>query len=279
MKRLKLIYFIIVPILIIYLFFLAFDNRIEVTCYKLKNSHIKGDNIKIIHISDLHSTIHGDNQDILINKINEKNPDLILMTGDIADDYKPFEGTRLLLEGICKTAPIYYVTGNHEFWAKDYKDYIKKFKSYGVHVLEDRGEVITIKGTNILIYGVDDPDRYYQKRDAGDFKTALNTARERAKGFEGLRLLLSHRNEWHNTYKELGFDMVFSGHAHGGQGRIPFILPEGLVSPSMEFFPKYTGGIYDLGNNTTFIVSRGLSILNLPRIFNRPQLVYVEISK
>ncbi|MDP4152791.1 MAG: metallophosphoesterase [Bacillota bacterium] len=255
---------------------LAFDDTLSVSVYRIKNQNV-ANKLTIVHISDLHSTYYGKSQEQLIQKIKDAKPDLIVLTGDIADDCNPFEGTKLLLEGIKSVAPIYYVAGNHEYWADNYPDIIKGIKEEGVKILSNDSEEINLNGTSILLYGVDDPESRLRKKDALDIKSALDQASEKAQTFTGLKILLSHRNEYYETYAKMPYDLVFSGHAHGGQVRIPLILPQGLVHPSTGFFPKYTGGEYKLSSTETFVVSRGLSHESLPRIFDSPQLIVVEL--
>jgi len=233
--------------------------------------------IKIVLISDLHSTIHGKDQTILIDKIKFINPDLIVLAGDIFDDVAPMTGTQLLLSGISGIAPIYYVTGNHEYrgdiWAIR-----EELASYGVIILSDNYAIIKINNNEIIIAGIDDPE----KKLFGSPNYNQNDSMERA--FRELdeiplyKILIAHRPEMIENYKKYSFDLVLSGHTHGGQVRIPPIL-NGLYAPDQGFFPKYGGGIYTHGN-LTHIISRGLSINPiLPRIFNPPELVIIEIYR
>ena len=91
-------------------------------------------------------------------------------------------------------------------------------------------------------------------------------------------ILLSHRPELTKEYTALAFDAVVCGHAHGGQWRLPGLI-NGVYAPHQGIFPKFAGGLYDLGT-TTLIVSRGLAreTTLVPRIFNRPELVIMEIQ-
>ncbi len=276
-KRVKIYVAIFVFIIIIF-FAVAIDNRISTATYefhidKLPKNHA---GIKIIQISDLHNTIHGNQQDALVQKIVEAKPDLIFITGDLVDEKTKFDGTELLLKNIKNIAPIYYCIGNHEFYAKDFFETNKKIKQYGVICLEDESVVVAVNGINLLIAGLDDPKYYRKKEYKGDTATRLEKISQTS-DFSGLKILLSHRPELVTLYEKYDYDFIFSGHAHGGQVIIPHVL-NGLLAPNQGFFPKYAGGLYRLKNDSNLIVSRGLSInITQPRIFNPPELVVVNI--
>jgi len=259
------------------LVYTGFDIRLKEVRHNIDLPNIATDKpIVIAHISDLHSSIYPAEQEYLINKIKAGNPDLILLTGDIADDYTDFKGTELLLKGLEDyDTPVYYVTGNHEYWDENFFEINERIKSYGVIHLEDAYEIIEINGTEIMICGIDDPDKYiHYKNDIG-FEARLENLNNAA-DFRGPKILLSHRPEKAELYKNSNFDITLSGHAHGGQVIIPFLI-NGLYAPNQGIFPKYAGGLYELVENKYMIVSRGLYIDSLPRIFNPPELVWVEV--
>jgi len=233
--------------------------------------------IKIVLISDLHSTIYGKDQSILINKVKDVNPDLIMLTGDIFDDVVPMTGTKLFLSGISGVAPVFYVTGNHEYMSRNMEKIREELVSHGVIILSDTYTIIEIKNTEIIIAGIDDP--YKKKYEAPNYNQ--NESMEKAfRELDEIRLykiLIAHRPERIEIYKKYSFDLVLSGHAHGGQVIIPNII-NGLYAPNQGVFPKYAGGIYTHGK-LTHIVSRGLSVNPwFPRIFNPPELVIVIIE-
>lgn len=234
--------------------------------------------VRIVLLTDLHSTIYGDRQEPLISLIDEQSPDIILLSGDIADDEAPIEGTELLLAAIGEKYPCYYVTGNHEFWGKDVEEVKDLFRSYGVTVLEGTGETLTINGQTLLICGVDDPEgfeTFFGETISPGWREQLTACQALLEG-STFSILLSHRPERVDDYRSRGFDLVVSGHAHGGQVRIPGIL-NGLLAPHQGFFPKYAGGLYEL-DGTSLVVSRGLSINpRLPRVFNPPEVVVIDI--
>jgi len=194
------------------------------------------------------------------------------MSGDIADDVLPDEKAKELLSGIAYKYPCYYVTGNHEFWSGRVNEQKEMFRSYGINVLEGTCDTVSLNGQDILVCGIDDPDGGRKNFDAQLNNVAQFIEKDK------YTILLSHRPELIELYATHPFDMVLSGHAHGGQWRIPLILPNGLLAPNQGLFPKYTRGIHEL-NNTKMLVSRGLareSTPIIPRFFNPPELVVIH---
>jgi predicted MPP superfamily phosphohydrolase len=249
----------------------AFYNELTVSNYRLETDKLTAP-VRIALLADLHSFYYGDKQETLIAEINRQNPDMVLMTGDIASDGIPHNGTIDLLAGIAHKYPCFYVSGNHELWSGEI-DVIKDiFRSYDVCVLEGECETVEVAGQQVNICGVDDPDIggeefFLQLRDASAAAdTSLYT------------ILLAHRPEWFEQMAAYSWDLVLSGHAHGGQVRFPVLL-NGLFAPNQGYFPKYTSGIYALAG-TKMLVSRGLfpTLENLPRIFNPPELVMIDLA-
>ena len=233
--------------------------------------------IKIVLISDLHSTIFGKDQPVLIDMVKEIAPDLIILSGDIIDDVVPVTGTRLLLSGISGTAPIYYVTGNHEYWSRNIQGIREELLSYGVIILSDSYVKVEINNMEIIIAGIEDPDKKDYETPAYNQDASMEEAFRELDNVPLYKILIAHRPERIESYKKYSFDLVLSGHAHGGQVRLPPLM-KGLYAPHQGLFPKYAGGIYTHGN-LKHIVSRGLSVNpKLPRIFNPPELVVVIIE-
>jgi len=270
----------IIPVflLVILVFTTAACRAISTKTYNIETPLLEEQNsITIALISDLHSTIFGKDQTILIEKIKSVNPDLIILSGDIFDDVVPMTGTQLLLKGISGIAPVYYVTGNHDYLSYNIQTIREELRSYGVIILSDNYVIIEIRNNEIVIAGIEDPyKRIYETPDYNQ-----NDSMERA--FRELdeiplyKILVAHRPEMIENYKKYSFDLILSGHTHGGQVRIPLIL-NGLYAPGQGVFPKYAGGIYTHGN-LTHIISRGLSVNpRLPRIFNPPELVIIIIE-
>ncbi|MGI6452360.1 MAG: metallophosphoesterase [Syntrophomonadaceae bacterium] len=255
----------------------AFYNGLVVRQYTIETERLAaGESVRIVLVTDLHSHIYGKNQTGIIALIKKQNPDVIALAGDIVDDQAPIKGAEMFLTELKNIAPVYYVTGNHEFWSDDIANIKKTIRQYGITVLENNYEQIMINNASIIIGGVDDPEVVYEK-------PGYNWPEEILHAFSALqnkpdyKILLSHRPELVEIYRETCFDLVLSGHAHGGQVRIPFLL-NGLYAPNQGWFPPYAGGMYN-HCSLTHIVSRGVSYNpRLPRIFNPPEIVVVEIK-
>lgn len=263
--------------------FTAFRKDLAIRYYTESSDKLQKP-VRLVLLTDLHSTLYGKEQEELIFAVRSQNPDVILLGGDIADDQVPHEGTELLLRAIGREYPCFYVSGNHEYWSQEAEEIKRMIAFYGVTVLESDSFLLDLAGQQIRICGVDDPDFYGQRyglvpEGMARWENQLQRCRDTLE--EGqYSVLLCHRPELTGYYthteetKEPGFDLVTAGHAHGGQVRIPGIL-NGLLAPNQGWFPKYAGGRYELGD-TVMIVSRGLCRNILPRIFNRPELVVID---
>lgn len=264
--------------LIVILFFWAFYNGLVVKKYSIISNKLGADeSVRIALITDLHSHVYGNNQTKIVSLIKQQKPDIIALAGDIADDVVSIEGTELFLEGLRGFRPIYYVTGNHEFWSNDIKNIKDTIRKYNVTILENNYEQIKVKNSNIIIGGIDDPDVVMYEKPNFDLQREMNNNFIQLNDKTDFKILLAHRPELIELYKEFSFDLVLSGHSHGGQVRIPFIL-NGLLAPNQGWFPKYAGGPYKHGS-LTHIVSRGVSYNpRLSRIFNPPEVVIIDIK-
>ena len=257
---------------------IASCNTISTKTYKVETPLLKEQNsITVVLISDLHSTIYGKDQTVLINKIKSANPDVVVLSGDIFDDVVPMTGTQLLLSGILGVAPVYYVTGNHEYWSYNMQAIREELASYGVIVLSDNYTIIDINDNEIIIAGIEDPDKKNYETPNYNQNDSMESAFRELDEISLYKILIAHRPEMIESYKRYSFDLVLSGHTHGGQIRLPYIM-NGLYAPHQGLFPKYAGGMYTHGN-LTHIISRGLSVNpRLPRIFNPPELVIIVIG-
>jgi len=266
-----------VKICVIFVLLIASCGTISTRTYQVKTTVLEEQkSIKIVLISDLHSTIYGKDQSILINKVKDVNPDLIMLTGDIFDDVVPMTGTKLFLSGISGVAPVFYVTGNHEYMSRNVVKIREELASYGVIILSDTYTIIEINNTEIIIAGIEDPYKKIFEDPNYNQKDSMEIAFRGLDEIHLYKILIAHRPESIKIYKKYSFDLVLSGHAHGGQVRLPFI--NGLYAPNQGLFPKYAGGLYTHGK-LTHIVSRGLSVNpRLPRIFNPPELVIVIVE-
>lgn len=247
------------------------NNGIETNEIQYNNPKIPKSfqGFKILHISDLHNKSFGKEHCKIIKKIEKASPDIIVITGDIINKRNPKINVAMdFIESAITFAPIYFVSGNHEHWINGYSELMDRLKAVGVNVLENKSCEICYKGEKITIMGlIDYASNYIFIEKLEDFIEGSKTK---------FNILLSHRPEHFKIYADSGVDIVFTGHAHGGQIRIPFF--GALVAPDQGIFPKYTSGRY-LQNKTTMIVSRGLGSSIIPqRIFNRPELILVKLG-
>ncbi len=269
-----------VALVILILALLALDVRLKTVHYEIESEKVEN-RVRIALVTDLHSCKYGKDQKKLIKALEKQDPDVVLLGGDIFDDEIPPENTKKFISGIAGKYPCYYVTGNHEWWCEDevFLSYMSFLEENGVKILSGSAETVEINGEKINICGIDDPDA--RTLDAyGEYSWLEKQLEEVNKTSQNgnYTVLLAHRPSFFEEYCKYDFDLVLSGHAHGGQWRIPFLI-NGLYSPSEGFFPDYTGGEYEDGS-TTMIVSRGLAreTTIVPRIFNRPELVIIDIQ-
>jgi len=256
---------------------IAFWRGLVIRNYLITTNKFEpGQRVRAVLISDLHSHIHGSDQNPLIRRIRAQNPDIILLAGDIYDDVTPGRGTELFLAGIQDIAPIFYVSGNHEYWTWEIDRVKALFRSFGVTVLEDEYVEVMVNNIPLIIAGVCDPE-CSQHGNRGARPSMQDTFGHLSPDDGKFKILLSHRPELIRLHRQFPFDLVVSGHAHGGQVRIPFLL-NGLYAPNQGFFPSYAGGLFK-HDDLTHIVSRGASYNHprLPRIFNPPEIVVIDI--
>lgn len=265
------------------------NNRLILTSYeiKLKNLPSKFEGYKILQLSDVHSKSFGKDNKKLIDMVKKCEPDCIVVTGDLIDRRR--WGSRekgfSLIDQLkaMDIAPIYYVSGNHEWWSNKW-DYIKEeIKMRGAIVLEDDYIEIKKGEDKINLIGIDDMGKYYENH-GQQYKSYIAIAKTDrvikdlvSKNQEnGINILLSHRPELIDIYAINNVDLVFCGHAHGGQFRIPFV--GGVIAPGQGYFPEITGGVYKQ-KNTTMILSRGIGNSLFPfRINNPPEVVLVTLK-
>ncbi len=233
------------------------------------------DGLRIVHLSDLHGHEYGEGNRDLLERVAAERPDLIVMTGDMIDRAAQLEMIPALADGLSAVAPTYYVTGNHE-WATG-TNTVRELKpllnDHGVTTLTNRYEVLERNGDFLALAGVDDPNGF------ADQKTPEELAEEIAAAEPGLyTILLAHRNTEFERYAAAGYDLVLSGHGHGGIVRLPFT--DGLLGADRRFLPTHTAGRYDEGGSVLY-VSRGLGNNTTPfpgfRLFNRPEVVSLTL--
>jgi uncharacterized protein len=269
MKK-KYIFLILILLLGVFLYFS--NNFITMTTINYKSDKLpqsfKG--YKVIHLSDLHGKSFGRDQERLVGKVKDRKPDIIVYTGDLVDSSnKNYDSGITLMRELVKVAPVYYVTGNHEWWGIDYEYLKAELKELGVRILNNRSEALKAGNDRISIIGVDDPASGSKLK----FTSELSKFREDGENF---KILLSHRPELFNLYADYKFDLTLSGHNHGGQFRLPFL--GGVIGPDRGLFPQYTSGIYHEGKYS-MVVSRGLGNSIIPlRLFNPPEVVEIILN-
>ena len=227
---------------------------------------------RIAQVSDLHNAEFGEGNEKLIELLSQTDPDIIVITGDLIDSrHTDIEIALGFARQAIKLAPVYYVSGNHEARVREYEDLKMSLVEVGVIVLEDQKVQIKRDGESIYILGIDDPS-FQEDYLFGDSGSVARQAIENLQNeSDGYTVLLSHRPELFDLYVDTGMDLVLTGHAHGGQFRLPFV--GGLVAPNQGFFPKYDAGQFT-ENTTTMIVSRGVGNSIIPlRFNNRPEIV------
>ena len=279
-KRTKILLLLLAVLLLLIL--PGFYNGLTIRRYSVEAPGIARP-VRIALITDLHSCAYGKGQRELLNTIDAEAPDLILLGGDIFDDDLPDDNAEIFIRGIGGRYPVYYVTGNHEYWSGE-AGFARKmaiFEECGIVRLSGETAVFEANGSRIMICGVDDPyawaDSYgFTERAEGSFREQIAQVAARVEE-DACTILLTHRPELLNVYSQYDFDLVLAGHAHGGQWRIPGIL-NGLWAPNQGLFPAYAGGRYEQ-NGTVMIVSRGLAreSTQVPRWYNRPEIVMIEV--
>jgi len=278
-QKKKFISYVVLILALVALLTVALWKGLVVRSYVISSKKLTNP-VRLLILSDLHSSMYGKNQSLLLAKIRELKPDLVFLVGDIVDDKRPQEGALQLLEAIAPEYPCFYVTGNHEFWSGRADNIKNMIRSFGIEVLEGDCKTVTVGGQRIQVCGVDDPDGFEQENFFGqEISSGWDEQFESCKNqlnADTFSILLSHRPERVSYYAGSDFDLVVSGHAHGGQIRIPGLL-NGLYAPNQGFLPKYAGGVYDLGSST-MIVSRGLAKSFIPRIFNPPEIVLISLE-
>ena len=280
-KRTSIILAVVAAILFALIAWIIWGNTaLELNTYTISSSKLPQsfDGYRIAHVSDLHNAEMGKNNEKLLTMLRDADPDMIAITGDLVDSRNTdIEVALQFVREAVKIAPCYYVTGNHEARISEYDELKAGMEAAGVTVLEDAQTEISLTGEFITLIGVNDPS-YQTDYLFGDAKTVMNTKLEELHTEQDrFTILLSHRPELFETYVDHDLDLVLSGHAHGGQFRLPFV--GGLVAPNQGFFPEYDAGLYSM-NHTNMIVSRGIGNSILPfRFNNRPEVIIIELKK
>ena len=263
---------LLVLAILVILTLIALDERLILRTYTVASPKLTAE-VRLAVVTDFHSS---DNADDVVAMVASCAPDAVLLVGDLFDDdtqNRPTERTLSLMRQLSALYPCYYVSGNHEAWTGEMDALYQQTEEAGVTVLRMSSGVLTVRGQRIALCGVPDPYEMVYSG-APDTEEQIRQAMENADSAD-FTVLLAHRPELLAKYAQFPLDLVVSGHAHGGQVRIPGVL-NGLYAPNQGWFPKLAGGAYTQ-DGTTLIVSRGLAVRTwLPRIFNRPEVVLVR---
>ena len=255
------------------------NTALEITEYEIMSDRIPEafNGFRIAQVSDLHNAEFGEGNKDLIAMLSQTDPDIIVITGDLIDSRQTdIEIALEFARQVIKISPVYYVTGNHEARVPEYENLKMGLEEAGVIVLENQKVILEQEEESITLIGLDDPS-FREDYLFGDGASVTRAAlAELQNESDGYTVLLAHRPELFDIYAESGVDLVFSGHAHGGQFCLPFI--GGLVAPNQGFFPKYDAGLFSQ-ENTTMIVSRGVGNSIIPvRFNNRPEIIIVTLN-
>jgi predicted MPP superfamily phosphohydrolase len=252
------------------------NTAIEINEYTIKSERLPSafSGFRIAQVSDLHNAEFGEDNGKLLEKLESTQPNVIVLTGDLIDSRRTnIEVSARFASACTKLAPTYYVSGNHESRG-GYAQLKDGLLASGVTVLENQETFMEKDGERIRLIGVVDPDfrKNVYQTDTAYMQETLSAFSWGAE----YTVLLSHRPELFDSYVEVGADLVFSGHAHGGQFRIPFL--GGLFAPDQGFLPKYDAGLYQQ-SQTSMFVSRGIGNSLFPfRVNNRPEIIVVTLS-
>ncbi len=261
------------------------NHRLSITRQKYVNSNIPKDfnGFKIVHLSDIHGDLPGDKAECILDIVKKEQPDMVVITGDVVDHVhnkaRHRERVQKLLWQLGENFNCFYVTGNHEYMHPECEDIIAYIVgNTKIKMLSDSTETVERGEDRIWVCGLNDPYALYQGKVPTKYETPVKQFKEVLSRFttheKEFSILLSHRPEFFKNYVRQGFDLVFAGHAHGGQFRGPCGIS--AIAPDQGLFPKFTAGKHQ-SDRTTMYISRGLGNSVVPiRIFNNPEIVVVE---
>ena len=278
-KKRIIVLAVVAAVLLALIIWTAWGNTaLELNTYTISSDRLPGafDGFRIAHVSDLHNAEMGKDNEKLLDMLRETEPDIIAITGDIIDSRNTDIDVALqFTKAAMEIAPCYYVTGNHEARVSEYDELKEGLIEQGVALLDDERIELELSGETIVLLGVNDPS-FQTDYLFGDSETVMQSKLQEIINEEDTyTILLSHRPELFKVYTESKVNLVLSGHAHGGQFRIPFM--GGLVAPNQGLFPKYDAGLYT-EENTNMIVSRGIGNSILPfRFNNRPEVILIDL--
>lgn len=266
-KKIRLIRIIVIAVLVLWGIILAgFISPLRIKKYDLTFDNLpeEMDGYRIVQITDFHCKEFGDHEEDLIKLVAKAKPDVIFLTGDIVDEKHTVDNADDLLVGITKIAPVYYVTGNHEYYTgAPYYEFRELCDKYGVVMLENETVDVEFNGISYKLTGLDYVNSTVHMKDVIGY---ANT--------DYFNVLLYHDSSKFNFLSEYGYDIEFAGHGHGGLIRLPFI--GGLLGSDYRLFPKYDYGIFH-EKNSTMVTSSGLGDARVPRWNNPREIVLVKL--
>lgn len=281
-KKKRMIIFIILAIvwLALIIWIIWGNTALELNRYTVSSNRLpeEFDGYRIAHVSDLHNTEMGKENEKLLTMLREAEPDMIAITGDLIDCRRTdMEIALQFTAAAMEIAPCYFVAGNHEARITEYDELKERLTEQGVIVLDDKCIELERSGEKIVLLGVNDP-AFPTKHLYGDTEAVMKKKLKAISAEENVfTILLSHRPELFECYADSNIDLVLSGHAHGGQFRLPFV--GGVMVPNQGFFPKYDAGMFSEGI-TTMLVSRGVGNSAFPfRVNNRPEVILIELER
>lgn len=280
-KKKIIVLAVVAAVLLALIIWTAWGNTaLELNTYTISSERLPEafDDYRIAHVSDLHNAEMGKDNEKLLDMLRETEPDIIAITGDIIDSRNTNIDIALqFTKAAMEIAPCYYVTGNHEARVYEYDELRDGLIEQGVVVLDDERIELELSCETIALLGVNDPS-FQTDYLFGDSETVMQGKLQEISDEENdFTILLSHRPELFGVYSDSNMDLVLSGHAHGGQFRLPFV--GGLVAPNQGLFPKYDAGLYT-EENTNMIVSRGIGNSILPfRFNNRPEVILIVLQR
>lgn len=282
---------IVFSVLLVLALFVCWNNKsLVVTKYQYRSKQVpeQFEGFRITQISDLQSEYFGQHQKKLLDMTAETKPDIIVFTGDLLDrNHTSYEASLTAISGLVKIAPVYYVNGNHELALPEQrmKEFYDELRQMGINVLLDETTVLQRSEQQIHLLGISEYTLYASKtsigRTATDYDPSVITDMvDRLTGgirTDELTIMLTHEPQFLDAYADDKVDLIFAGHAHGGQIRLPFT--EGLFAPGQGTLPKLTSGMHKK-DDTTMIISRGLGNSVFPlRFLNRPEIVVVDLIR
>ena len=231
------------------------------------------DGLRIVELADLHGRVFGRGSRRLLAAVRRAEPDLICIDGDLFDERTDLAMLPPLLRGLCAIAPVYYVTGNHEWRVPGLRGILAQMRACGVTVLQDDWRVLRRGEDALIVAGTDDPCGPAERKTPAELIADIRAEA----GEAAFLLLLTHRNDQLPQWSALGVQAVLAGHCPGGVVRLPFV--GGLFGTDRRLFPAWDAGLYRQGE-TALYVSRGLGYTNVHfRLFNRPEVAVIVLRR